>query len=122
VEVFYRGVRLLILLMPGAAESFGEACAGVPGNRDACPAQLVRLIKRLADFGTLHSKDQFRHEGDQTYAIKARCGLRAYGWFDGYEGRAAFIISHYILKKRDKLDPADKEMIDANRTRFKERP
>ena len=122
MEVFYRGVRLSILRMPGAAATFDDACAAVPGNREACPAQLVRLIKRLADFGKLHSRDQFRHEGNQIYAVKARCGLRAYGWFDSHEGRAAFVISHYILKKRDKFDPADGRVVEANRTAFKEKP
>jgi hypothetical protein len=122
VEVFYRGDRLTVLLMPGASVTFEEACARVPGNKDACPAQLLRLLKRLADFGTLHSCDQFRHEGDQIYAIKARCGLRAYGWFDAYEGRTAFVISHYILKRRDKFASTDREAVLANRTTFKERP
>ena len=84
--------------MPGAPQTFDTACAGVPGNKDACPAQIVRLIKRLADFSRLHSRDQFVHEGNQIYAIKTRCGLRAYGWFDAYQGHAAFVISHYILK------------------------
>lgn len=122
MEVFYEGNRYWILQMPGACESFTEACAGVPGNKDACPAQLVRLIKRLGDLGKLHSRDQFVHEGDGTYAIKTRCGLRAYGWFDRYRGRAAFVISHYILKKRQKFDPADQSIVEKNKMRFKETP
>lgn len=106
--------------MPGAAASFDEACADVPGNRDACPAQLQRLTERLADFGKLHSREQFRHEGDQIYAIKARCGLRAYGWFGAHEGRAAFIISHYILKRRDQFSSRDRELVLTNRKQNEE--
>jgi hypothetical protein len=120
IEVFFTGAQLTIVRMPGAAASFEAACADVPGNRQACIAQLVRLIERLGDFSTLHSLDQFRYEGDRIYAIKARCGLRAYGWFDQYQGRAAFVISHYILKRRDRFDPRDRDVVLAYRTQYKE--
>jgi hypothetical protein len=119
VEVFYQGAVRWIVHMPGAKESFDAACGLVPGNRDACPAQLVRLIQRLADIGRLNSPEQFVHEGDQIFAIKARCGLRAYGWFDTFKDRRVFVVSHYILKRRQKLDPADIVIVDRNRAVFK---
>jgi hypothetical protein len=119
VEVFYQGAVRSVLYMPGTSETFQAACAQVPGNKDACPGQLIRLIQRLADFGRLRSGDQFVHEGNQIYAIKARCGLRAYGWFDTFEGQAVFVISHYILKKQQKLSQADIAIVEKNRTVFR---
>jgi hypothetical protein len=106
--------------MRGTATSFEAACAGVPGNKHACVDQLVRLTERLADFGTLHSLDQFRYEGDRIYAIKARCGLRAYGWFDHHQGRRVFVISHYILKRRDRFDARDRDRVLNQRLQYKE--
>lgn len=120
VEVFYPGLRLWILLMDGAQETYEEACSQVPGNRRSCIAQLLRYIERLGDFGTLHSEDQFRHEDNGIHAIKARRGLRAYGWFDSYRGHKVFVISHFVLKKRAKLDPADLKRAEAQRTVYQE--
>jgi hypothetical protein len=119
VEVFHQGAVRSVLYMPGTRETFDAACKLVPGNKVACPAQLIRLIQRLADHGRLRSGDQFVHEGDQIYAIKTRCGLRAYGWFDTFNGQAVFVVSHYMLKKRQRLDPADIAIVERNRTAFR---
>ena len=74
--------------------------------------------------GYLRSPDQFKHEGDKFYAIRARNGLRAYGWYAnkkaGAEVRGIFVISHFILKKRDKLDPRDKEKMNESRRRYEQ--
>ena len=54
-------------------------------------------------------------EGEGISAIKTTCGLRAYGWFDNVNNRKAFVISHVILKKRQKADPADSKKALAER-------
>lgn len=94
-----------------AKESWKEVSDRAP---DQCVAQLVRLAQRLADFKKLHSPDQFNDEGDGFWAIKARCGLRAYGWFHSKK-RGVFVISHFILKTKPKLLPEDKERMKRNR-------
>jgi hypothetical protein len=58
------------------------------------------------------------HEGDGIFAIKATCGLRAYGWHAQHQGKRAFIISHVIMKDRRKLDTADRERARAARAQF----
>lgn len=112
---FYQGRTLTIWLREKATAAWDEAEAGVPGNRRACKAQFRARIKQLADVGTLHGADHFNGEGNGIYAVKATCGLRAYGWFDRVNGRRAFVIGHVILKKKQKLDPADRERAEKER-------
>ncbi len=59
------------------------------------------------------------HEGDSIYAIKATCGLRACGWHCEYKGKRAFVISQVQLKKKQKLDPADRERAVKERDAFR---
>jgi hypothetical protein len=80
-------------------------------------SQLLRLIERLADFGKLHSPDQFNYETDGIFAIKARCGLRAYGWYHS-QRRSVFVISHFIMKKKQKLNPIDIERALRNKAQY----
>ena len=115
VQEFSRGSKRWIVGVPGAHSSFHEAVANVPGNRNACPSQLVRYVELLSNGVTSLSSQHYRHEGDQIYAIKARCGLRAYGWYSTYLGEPAFVISHVILKKWDDFRDADRQRVLANR-------
>lgn len=48
-------------------------------------------------------------EGKGILAVKATCGLRAYGWFCHHNGSRAFVISHVVLKREQRADPADIE-------------
>ena len=73
----------------------------------------------LAATGRLRSPDHMNHEENNIYAIKATCGLRAYGWHGQYQGRRAFIISHVRLKKTQKLDPADRDRAEREREKFR---
>jgi len=73
-----------------------------------------RLVERLADFGKLQSPEQMRNEGDGIWAIKARCGLRAYGYYAPYQ-KGVFVISHFVHKKKNKMDPADHKRACDNR-------
>jgi hypothetical protein len=104
--IFHAGMYLTIHFGPEAEESLEQAESQVPPNKQACKAQMRALLKRLGDTGRLNSPEQLRNEGQQIYAVKAHCGLRAYGFFA--PGRK-FVVSHFLMKKKDKLDPADRE-------------
>lgn len=85
-----------------------------------CAAQMLARQKQLADTKILRYPDHFRKEGklpngDYFYAIKAG-NLRAYGWFHAGQ----FVISHYVYKKRQKLDKADTNRVCANWHNFQE--
>ena len=106
---YIRGTALSIWLRPGAQESWTVAEQAVPkGSESAGAAQFRARMSHLAENGRLRSPDHMRHEDDGIYAVRANCGLRAYGWHCSYRGRRAFVISHVVLKKQQKLDPADK--------------
>ena len=92
--------------------------ASVPGSKKGCVAQMKRLIERLADFGYLRSPDQWNTEGDGLYAIKARCGLRAYGWFASESSGKVFVIGHATLKKKQKADPQDLQKTQNERKQY----
>lgn len=108
MHVFYRGACLTVLMTEAARSARAEAESRVPGNQRACVARVRALLQRLADRGRLRVPDEFRHEGDAIWAIRARCGLRAYGWFDrDRDERRVFIIGHYVLKKQNQARKAD---------------
>lgn len=104
MDEYHNGSTLTIWLCPGAEASWTQAEQTVG---EAHQAQFRARLKRLADIGCLRSPDHMNFEGDGIYAVKGTSGLRAYGWFDQVDGRRAFIVSHVILKKKQKLDPAD---------------
>lgn len=116
-KTFYKGQKLTIVWDDDAEKSLGAAEAGVPGNQRACPVQLKRLIARLADFGELKNVSQFRNEGDGIWAIKARCGLRAYGF---YMPGGRFVVSHFVLKREDKMAKRDHELALENKIKYEQ--
>lgn len=109
--LFCKGAFFSLEQTQDAKTSWTKATDMAP---DACVVQLVRLAQRLADRGALRSPDQFNDEGDGFWAIKARCGLRAYGWFHSTK-RGVFVISHFIVKKKPKLALKDKERMKSNK-------
>jgi hypothetical protein len=113
--LFYTGVNFTIEETDDAVES--KIAAQAQAQPTTCIAQHIQLIQRFADFGKLSSPDQMVPEGDGIYAIKARCGLRAYGWYHSQK-RGVFVISHYICKKKQKLDPADLARAISNRDSY----
>lgn len=116
MPTYYRGSIYTIEHTEDADESLPKAESHA---LLACQAQLRRLTERLADTGNLKSPEQFSKEGDGFFAIKARCGLRGYGWFSKYH-RKIFIVSHYICKKKAKLAQKDKDRMKANRKKIEE--
>jgi hypothetical protein len=109
--LFCKGKLLRIDQTPDAESSWPIAAAHAT---PACEAQLRALAKRLADVGKLRTPDQFNPESDKFFAIKARCGLRAYGWYHS-EHRGVFMISHFIYKTWPKLAAEDKARMRGNR-------
>jgi len=65
-------------------------------------AQLQRMLERLGDMGKLQSPNQWRHEFDSIYAVKAKRGLRAYGKRYGHD----FVVAYCTRKKNDKMGRA----------------
>jgi hypothetical protein len=114
---FYSGAKFNIEFTDDAGSSLTDAESHVPPNQSACKAQLRRLLTQLADRGQLSSPDQWNTEQDGFFAVKARCGLRAYGWFHTHR-RGVFVVSHFIFKTRQKLDPADIRRANGNRLDF----
>lgn len=112
---FYSGTKLTIELTSDGEESLVEAESHVPASNDGCKAQLRHLLKLFAETGRLRSGEQINSEGDGFFAIKTRCCLRAYGWYHRYR-RSVFMVSHFICKKRQKLNPADIARANKNRT------
>ena len=99
-------------------DALGQAIALVPGSKKGCVAQMKGLIARLADFGYLRSPDQWNAEGNGLYAVKARCGLRAYGWFASESSGKVFVIGHATLKKNQKADPQDLQKTQDEREQY----
>ncbi len=104
--ILIQGALCTIEITQDGLDSRAEAEAAVPNTRKACKAQMLALIGQLAETRTLKSPEQFRNEGQGIFAIKANCGLRAYGWFHR-KRRGVFVVSHFIMKKKQKLDPVD---------------
>jgi hypothetical protein len=116
---YVHGAALSVWLRPGAQDSWDEAERAIPGHRGACPANFRAKIDRLAAVGWLRSPDHMNEEGNGIHAVKARCGLRGYGWFDSVEGRKAFVISHVKLKRTQRLDPAERARAEQQREMFR---
>jgi hypothetical protein len=125
MDEFYDGKRKTIWLYPGAQESWDDAESSIPPDKKGAKkkgsqAQFRARIAQFADTGELRSPDHMNSEGDGCFVIKANCGLRAWGWMQHVEGRAAFIISHVVLKRTKKADPADLERTKKARKIVKE--
>lgn len=115
MDLYHCGTKLSVWLCDGAKESWDAAEVSLMSGHKA---QLRARLSLLADQGSLRVPDHMNSEGEGIHAVKANCGLRAYGWFAQVDGRRGFVISHVILKKKQKLDPADRERALAAKTIF----
>lgn len=120
--IFHRGAKKHIILTSNGEETRKAAFEQVPGNKKGCIAQLNRLLAQLGDHGSLRSPDQIRHEGNEIYAVKANCGLRAYGWLDHDKNTDTplFVVGHCVLKKKEKMDSSDFDRVKREREQFHE--
>jgi mRNA-degrading endonuclease RelE of RelBE toxin-antitoxin system len=65
--------------------------------------KLIQKIKYIAENGPPKNTEKFNHEGDGIYAIKSD-DARLYCFFD--KGKM-ILLTHGIIKKRQKLKPID---------------
>jgi hypothetical protein len=120
MDEYYVGRSKTIWLYPGAQLTWEAAELLVPPNKSSGLAQFRARIAHYADSGQLKSPDHMNSEGEGCFVIKANCGLRAWGWLQHMDGKAAFIISHVVLKKKGKADPADLKRTVAARKKLEE--
>jgi len=67
--------------------------------------KIFKRIERFSQTGFIpNNSENFSHEGDQIYAIKAH-QIRLYGFF--FNGGKEFILTNGCIKKRDKAKPED---------------
>ena len=117
-EVYYPGARLRIDITVDGVESLRELHSQQKGNASviAALARTDRMLKRLGEIGRLKSREEFRQEvpKDNVYpafwAVRA-IPIRAYGW---YGPDAAFVVSHFIQKRKDRLSDSDVDRMRAN--------
>ncbi len=115
----YNGSKKRVFTWGDGVSSWDDHVSGEKGTDLKCQAQLIALAERLATVGGLRSPDQFNNEGNGIYAIKANCGLRAYGWFGTYEDFGpSFVIGWVVHKKRQKLDPSDRKTTLEQKKKF----
>lgn len=127
--VEYQGARLTIRYCEQPDEeqdcreawsppSWLEAIDGIPEQkRKNVIAQLIARRKTLADNASLRSPDYWNTEGllpngKHFYAIKSGA-LRGYGWFSD-KHKSVFYISHFALKKGQKLSKKDARRVKQN--------
>ena len=113
--IFHSGKKLTIHLTERGDADRSEIEKMYGKSERACVAQLNRMLKLLGDKGALQSPEQFRDEGDGVFAVKARCGLRAYGWF---EPGGRFVVGRMVRKKRDKMNPGDRDAVIEERKQW----
>lgn len=115
---YYQGQKLDIYY---ADDDTGRSRAAV-GPQIQEDAKMAALLKRLADHGRLRNPDQMNAESFQgkptkIFAVKAG-QFRAYGFYCQVQGKKAFFISHFIIKKKQKLDKADYDRAMGKRQRW----
>lgn len=104
---WYQGRRLTIWFTPEATQSWHGVESQVP---EACVVRLLALLQRLADVGKIRSQDAFEDYGENIFAVKTRCGLRAYGWVDG----KCLVISHCLYNSNRKFSDSDRNTVRRN--------
>jgi hypothetical protein len=124
------GKRYKILLSPHACQ---DLCGcGIPTIQDSCQkdgviggayksntqtkkkvvALLVR-VKKYADSGRLVVPEHLNPEGDGFFAFKSG-QVRAYWWRE----EKCIIISHFKIKKQQKLDKKDVSLMERHRKEY----
>lgn len=133
LEAEYKGTVRTVADCEGAGSSLLEALAGLskrpksagnPSPFDRAFAQMFELRKKLADCYQLKCPDEFRKEsnlpdGQYFYALRTAKGVRAYGWHSR-KHPGTFLISHYIMKQRQELLPADTSRVVRNWRKYEE--
>lgn len=128
LEEKYVGDVFTVEHCSGAIDSYQKALQSVPaGRRGKFTRALILQIQRLAN-GKRMSKDSFPAEGNLPnnsnpggkskpfFALK-RIPIRGYCWFSN-SYKSTYFISHYIAKKKNKLDTSDTTKVHKNWTQI----
>lgn len=107
MRIFHAGAIFSVEITDAALESL-QGFEQEHSNLVACYTQMLTLLKRLGDTGRLSTG--FRNEWDGIWAVKARCGLRAYGSY--FKGRR-FVVAYVEYKKRDSVSQQLRDAINA---------
>lgn len=115
-----RGRAIDIYFCDGAHETLEQILAKASKDRKLAgmAAKIDALFERFVDAGKLSNREHFNSEGDGFWAFKAY-QLRAYGWYSRRLPRA-FVVSHFVIKKKDKLQAVDKDRMQRNRKDFEQ--
>lgn len=122
----YVGRVFVIWHCRGALKSYYNALESVEANkRGKFTRSLIYQIERLANgekISPIHfpkeDKLPARSDGESFYALK-RIPLRGYCWLSQRHSNTYF-ISHYINKRKDKLDRNDTKKVHNNWYRIEE--
>jgi hypothetical protein len=119
----YEGSKFTIIHCDGAIKSFHKALGSVDARqRKSFTRAIIHQINRLAN-GHRMSKESFPQEGDlpkrpgqhhtKKFNALKRIPIRGYCWLSELHEHTYF-ISHYITKKKDKLDSSDTTLVGHN--------
>ena len=106
---FYKGQSIRVFLSEQVQKFIGR-------EEKRNQAKIHSTLERLANSGHINNNEKFKHEGNGIWAVKAG-QVRVYGWFDDVNGRA-FIGAHFIIKKKNKADRVDLEIVKKLRDDF----
>jgi hypothetical protein len=120
-EPWKRGKIRDIYLCDSASETLESILAKASKDRklQQMVAKLQALFERFVETGKITNREQFNSEADGFWAFKAY-QLRAYCWYSRRLPRA-LVISHFVVKKKDKLAASDKQRMQRNREAFETR-
>tara|TARA_B100000767_G_scaffold270445_1_gene294112 strand:- start:1013 stop:1405 length:393 start_codon:yes stop_codon:yes gene_type:complete len=118
----HRGKRFTVVHCPGALDDLKCLLVNEPeGKRRSLIHGIFVAIKRLSD-GQLMTRETFRKEGElprQTgrsnghfFCLKKQ-PIRGYCWLSK-KYPTTYYISHYILKRKDKLQKVDTAKVHKN--------
>ena len=117
---FTSGEKFSIWLTPNALETLEKLKADQSNAQGVTAlANLFAKMSKYCETGKLHSPDELNDEDDGFYSFKNDFGFRAYWWYYGKQ-RGVILISHFILKKRQKLKKSDKKIMISTRDLFEE--
>lgn len=113
-----RGSELDLYFCDNAHKTLDKilAKARAAPNLQRMVAKIEGLFDAFIETGKIANREHFNSEDEGFWAFKAY-QLRAYGWYSNRLPRA-FVISHFVIKKKNNLDQNDKVRMRENRARF----
>jgi len=125
----YTGTKFTVIHCKGAIDSYRAALKKVDARQQKkFTTAIILQIQRLADGGRM-TKENFPQEGylpkrkgqhnAKKFNALKRIPIRGYCWLSQWH-KDTYFISHYIYKKRNKLNESDTNRIGTNWSRIEE--